>query len=139
MFPACSRPLTSSSGRQRPRHVIQRVRAHSWPRRPCIRLPLIYVYDTPHPLPAGQHPHPLDYRQRHLPAGTYTKSWLKGRVLSPLQLPKDKSLPPVVWHWFPWFGSAAAYGEDPIKFFFDCKEKVRNTLIWRAYMLLTHV
>lgn len=24
----------------------------------------------------------------------------------------------------PWFGSAAAYGEDPIKFFFDCKEKV---------------
>ncbi|GJE94778.1 cytochrome P450 [Phanerochaete sordida] len=41
-------------------------------------------------------------------------------------LPKDKSLPPVVWHWFPWFGSAAAYGEDPIKFFFDCKEKYGN-------------
>lgn len=46
------------------------------------------------------------------------------RVLIALQLPKDNSLPPVVWHWIPWFGSAAGYGEDPIKFFFDCKEKV---------------
>ncbi|EKM48304.1 uncharacterized protein PHACADRAFT_214862 [Phanerochaete carnosa HHB-10118-sp] len=41
-------------------------------------------------------------------------------------LPKDKSLPPVAWHWIPWFGSAAAYGQDPIKFFFDCKEKYGN-------------
>ena len=54
---------------------------------------------------------------KHLPCVRYM-------LLTALQLPKDRSLPPVVWHWIPWFGSAAAYGEDPMKFFFDCKEKV---------------
>jgi hypothetical protein len=29
-----------------------------------------------------------------------------------------------VFHYIPWFGSAAYYGEDPYKFFFECREKV---------------
>nr|UYX79040.1 lanosterol 14-alpha-demethylase [Trichosporon asahii]UYX79041.1 lanosterol 14-alpha-demethylase [Trichosporon asahii]UYX79042.1 lanosterol 14-alpha-demethylase [Trichosporon asahii]UYX79043.1 lanosterol 14-alpha-demethylase [Trichosporon asahii]UYX79044.1 lanosterol 14-alpha-demethylase [Trichosporon asahii] len=44
-------------------------------------------------------------------------------VLSQLLLPKDPTLPPVVFHVIPWFGSAAAYGMDPYKFLFDCREK----------------
>ncbi|PSR79020.1 hypothetical protein PHLCEN_2v7207 [Hermanssonia centrifuga] len=43
-------------------------------------------------------------------------------VLSQL-LFRDKSQPPVVFHFMPWVGSAAAYGQDPIKFFFDCRQK----------------
>lgn len=38
-------------------------------------------------------------------------------------LPKDPTLPPVVFHIIPWFGSAATYGMDPYKFLFDCREK----------------
>jgi hypothetical protein len=41
-------------------------------------------------------------------------------------LPKDPSLPPVVFHYIPWFGSAATYGMDPYKFLFDCREKVSS-------------
>lgn len=32
--------------------------------------------------------------------------------------------PPVVFHWFPFFGNTVVYGIDPIKFFAECKEKV---------------
>jgi hypothetical protein len=56
----------------------------------------------------------------------------KDRVhwLTPLPqvLPKDPSLPPVVFHFIPWFGSAATYGMDPYKFLFDCREKVSPSL-----------
>lgn len=31
--------------------------------------------------------------------------------------------PPVVFHWIPFLGSTVAYGIDPYKFFFDCREK----------------
>jgi len=41
-------------------------------------------------------------------------------------LPKDSSRPPVVWHWIPVFGSAASYGQDPIKFYQECAEKYGN-------------
>ncbi|TCD62117.1 Lanosterol 14-alpha-demethylase [Steccherinum ochraceum] len=41
-------------------------------------------------------------------------------------LPKDPSRPPVVWHWIPLFGSAASYGQDPIKFYQECGEKYGN-------------
>lgn len=41
-------------------------------------------------------------------------------------LPRDKSLPPLVFHWIPVFGSAAAYGQDPIRFFLDCRAKYGN-------------
>ncbi|KZV61731.1 cytochrome P450 [Peniophora sp. CONT] len=44
-------------------------------------------------------------------------------VLRQTILPRDKSLPPEVFHFIPYFGSAASYGDDPIKFFFDCKKK----------------
>ncbi|KAI0733672.1 cytochrome P450 [Fomitopsis betulina] len=37
--------------------------------------------------------------------------------------PRDPSLPPVVFHWIPWFGSAAQYGQDPVQFFLSCREK----------------
>lgn len=41
-------------------------------------------------------------------------------------LPRNKSQPPLVFHWIPVFGSAAPYGQDPIKFFLDCREKYGN-------------
>jgi hypothetical protein len=51
-----------------------------------------------------------------------------GLCASPSQvLPKDPSLPPVVFHFIPWFGSAATYGMDPYKFLFDCREKVSSS------------
>ncbi|EPQ54358.1 cytochrome P450 [Gloeophyllum trabeum ATCC 11539] len=37
--------------------------------------------------------------------------------------PRDPSLPPVVFHWLPFVGSAPSYGNDPLKFFFECREK----------------
>jgi len=37
---------------------------------------------------------------------------------------KNPNEPPVVFHWFPVFGSTIVYGIDPYKFFFDCREKV---------------
>ncbi|KZP22784.1 cytochrome P450 [Athelia psychrophila] len=36
---------------------------------------------------------------------------------------RDKSLPPVVFHWIPIVGSAISYGDDPLGFFFSCREK----------------
>nr|BAK20185.1 cytochrome P450 [Postia placenta] len=46
-------------------------------------------------------------------------------VLSQM-LPRDRSLPPLVFHWIPWFGSAAQYGQDPVEFFKSCREKHGN-------------
>lgn len=40
-------------------------------------------------------------------------------------LPQPKNAPPVVWHWFPFVGSAVTYGMDPYTFFFECRKKVR--------------
>lgn len=34
--------------------------------------------------------------------------------------------PPVVFHWLPLLGSTVAYGIDPYKFFFSCREKHGN-------------
>jgi hypothetical protein len=48
----------------------------------------------------------------------------QGWSLHKQALPQDKTKPPVVFHYIPWFGSAAYYGEDPYKFFFECREKV---------------
>ncbi|KAI5116400.1 hypothetical protein M0805_005868 [Coniferiporia weirii] len=44
-------------------------------------------------------------------------------VIWQLIKPKDPSLPPVVFHWFPVIGSAVSYGNDPINFFLKCREK----------------
>lgn len=48
-------------------------------------------------------------------------------VLSQL-LFKDKSKPPVVFHFFPFFGSTVIYGMDPYAFFFSNQEKVLSLL-----------
>ena len=47
-----------------------------------------------------------------------------GNVLKQLlfKIPTD---PPLVFHLFPFIGSTITYGIDPVKFFFNCKEKVR--------------
>lgn len=44
--------------------------------------------------------------------------------------PKDPTLPPVVFHWFPFIGSAIAYGNDPIKLLLDSREKVHHILFF---------
>ncbi|TRM64301.1 cytochrome P450 [Schizophyllum amplum] len=41
-------------------------------------------------------------------------------------LPKDRTRPPVVFHWFPFIGSAIHYGMDPLGFFLSCREKYGN-------------
>ena len=41
---------------------------------------------------------------------------------------KDPSVPPVVFHWIPIFGSAVAYGMDPFNFFLDCQKKVAKSV-----------
>ncbi|KAJ5125890.1 Cytochrome P450 [Penicillium atrosanguineum] len=35
----------------------------------------------------------------------------------------QRNEPPLVFHWFPFIGSTVAYGMDPYKFFFACREK----------------
>ncbi len=40
---------------------------------------------------------------------------------------KNSNEPPVVFHWFPVFGSTIVYGIDPYKFFFNCRQKVYCT------------
>ncbi|RDB25752.1 Lanosterol 14-alpha demethylase [Hypsizygus marmoreus] len=44
-------------------------------------------------------------------------------VLWQLVAPRRRSDPPLVFYWLPFIGSAIAYGTDPIKFFFTCREK----------------
>jgi hypothetical protein len=39
---------------------------------------------------------------------------------------KDKGKPPVVFHFFPFFGSTVVYGMDPYAFFASNQEKVRS-------------
>lgn len=46
-------------------------------------------------------------------------------VLAQVCLPRDRTKPPVVFHWIPVFGSAATYGMNPVKFFRDCRDQVR--------------
>jgi sterol 14-demethylase len=44
-------------------------------------------------------------------------------ILKQLVVPRDSSLPPEVFHWIPFIGSSIAYGNDPLNFFFKCREK----------------
>ncbi|KAK2615854.1 hypothetical protein N8I77_002579 [Diaporthe amygdali] len=38
-------------------------------------------------------------------------------------LPRNKSEPPVIFHWFPFIGSAISYGTDPCKFYKQCRKQ----------------
>jgi sterol 14-demethylase len=42
----------------------------------------------------------------------------------PQIIPKRATDPPEVFHWLPFIGSAISYGNDPLRFFFECREKV---------------
>lgn len=42
---------------------------------------------------------------------------------------KKRNEPPVVFHWFPFVGSAFSYGQEPNRFLNDCQAKVRMTLL----------
>ncbi|KAG2365573.1 cytochrome P450 [Suillus spraguei] len=44
-------------------------------------------------------------------------------ILKQLVVPRDPSLPPEVFHWIPFIGSSISYGNDPLNFFFKCREK----------------
>ena len=37
---------------------------------------------------------------------------------------RNKSDPPLVFHWVPFVGSTVTYGMDPYAFFFSCRQKV---------------
>ncbi|RDB26125.1 Lanosterol 14-alpha demethylase [Hypsizygus marmoreus] len=44
-------------------------------------------------------------------------------VIWQLIVPRNPTDPPVIFHWLPIIGSAISYGNDPLKFFFACREK----------------
>ncbi|KAF5327652.1 hypothetical protein D9619_004793 [Psilocybe cf. subviscida] len=44
-------------------------------------------------------------------------------ILRQLIIPRKATDPPVVFHWFPFIGSAISYGNDPLGFMFDCQKK----------------
>ena len=50
---------------------------------------------------------------------------------------RDRSLPPVVFHWFPFIGSAIWYGNDPLGFFFENREKARVPSYFSAKFVVT--
>ncbi|CAE6447107.1 unnamed protein product, partial [Rhizoctonia solani] len=44
-------------------------------------------------------------------------------IVFQLALPSDPSLPPQVFHFLPYIGSAIQYGNDPVGFLTSCREK----------------
>jgi sterol 14-demethylase len=42
---------------------------------------------------------------------------------------KKANEPPLVFHLLPFIGSTITYGIDPVKFFFNCRQKVRVTAV----------
>lgn len=58
-----------------------------------------------------------------LSVGTFIAASILLNVFSQIFL-KDKTAPPVVFHWVPFIGSTISYGMDPYSFFFESKEKV---------------
>lgn len=51
-------------------------------------------------------------------------------------LPKSKTEPPMVFHWFPFIGSTITYGMDPPTFFHANREKVHTTLLSLMFIAL---
>ena len=52
-------------------------------------------------------------------------------VSAQVLLPRNRSLPPLVFHWFPVVGSAVTYGMDPYKFFFECRKKYGDVFTFK--------
>jgi hypothetical protein len=52
-------------------------------------------------------------------------------------IPKKATDPPEVFHWIPIVGSAIQYGNDPLNFFFKCREKVGHNPHWHWKWSLT--
>lgn len=44
-------------------------------------------------------------------------------IAAQILLPRDPSLPPLVFHIVPFIGSTVTYGIDPYTFFFNCRQK----------------
>ena len=49
-------------------------------------------------------------------------AYIIANIIRQLLFPNIKE-PPVVFHWFPWLGSAITYGKDPYKFLFAARAK----------------
>lgn len=47
-------------------------------------------------------------------------------ALSQCVAKSNENNPPLVFHYFPIIGSTISYGKDPMKFFNECKQKVRD-------------
>lgn len=54
-------------------------------------------------------------------------------VLVQVLVPRNKSLPPMVFHWVPVVGSAITYGMDPYRFFFNCREKYGDVFTFKLF------
>ncbi|PCH39766.1 cytochrome P450 [Wolfiporia cocos MD-104 SS10] len=54
-------------------------------------------------------------------------------VLSQLIAPRDKTRPPVVFHWIPFWGSTASYGLHPVRFLCTCREKYGNVFTFYLF------
>ncbi|TFK33209.1 lanosterol 14-alpha-demethylase [Crucibulum laeve] len=50
-------------------------------------------------------------------------------VLPQVIIPRNPSDPPVVFHWLPFVGSAIQYGNNPLQFFLECREKGNNFVL----------
>jgi hypothetical protein len=65
---------------------------------------------------------------------------IAGNVLKQLFF-KNSREPPVVFHFVPFIGSTITYGIDPVKFFFNCRQKVSAAPCgphWASGITLTH-
>lgn len=47
-------------------------------------------------------------------------------VVQQLVTRRDPAKPPRVFHYVPWFGCAASYGQDPLGFLEDCRKRYGN-------------
>jgi hypothetical protein len=107
-----------------------------FPHRPADRVHriILNLQSNPHLLPTLDH---LDHLHQHLqPIGNINSA--HSLLLLPNKLkwclylgckqviPKDPTTPPVVFHLFPFIGSAVSYGIDPYAFLESCRKKYGN-------------
>ncbi|GAA95635.1 uncharacterized protein L969DRAFT_15559 [Mixia osmundae IAM 14324] len=56
-------------------------------------------------------------------AGSAAALFIVYNIAHQLLVPRKRSLPPLVFHWVPFIGSAVSYGIDPYAFLLACREK----------------